>query len=64
MGNGASFLVPPIRAKTRGPTRRPAWLAGGESDPAAGCDFVRDGRSIPPALPYIKQQLEMPSAVL
>jgi hypothetical protein len=27
-----------------GPTRRPALLAG-----PAGCDFVRDGRSMPPA---------------
>ncbi len=32
-----------------GPARRPAWLAGEESDPT-GCDFVRDGRSMPPAL--------------
>jgi hypothetical protein len=40
----------PMRPKARGLAQRggpPCWLK--ESDPA-GCDFVRDGRSMPPAL--------------
>jgi hypothetical protein len=39
-----------MRSKARGlvqPDGPPVWLE--ESDPA-GCDFVRDGRSMPPAL--------------
>ncbi len=34
--------------------RTPGWLE--ESDPA-GCDFVRDGRSIPPAFPHGQHHL-------
>jgi hypothetical protein len=51
MPSGGVFILvpPPMRPKARelaqhgGP---PGWQE--ESDPA-GCDFVRDGRSIPPA---------------
>ncbi len=38
-----------VEGQRAGPTRRPAWLAMEESDPA-GCDFVRDGWFMPPAL--------------
>jgi hypothetical protein len=41
--------VGPMRPKARGPVQHgglPGWLE--ESDPA-GCDFVREGRSTPPA---------------
>jgi hypothetical protein len=40
------------KARSAGPTQRPAWLAEGERP--GRCDFVCDGRAVPPAfsVPY------------
>ena len=46
----SALWLGPMRSKARGLAEHggpPGWLE--ESEPA-GCDFVRDGRSMPPAL--------------